>query len=370
MEIENIHELINNIISIQDKKTNIDIDYKEITAEKLIAKYSNVKTPTYKLKIDGKLISKNNPYKIKYKCITCKNDNSVSLNNIIRKINKNMVCCIKCINSDIDKIESWRNTLMGISNSNGIEEISYDDFVKLSDVEFKEEDDDFQHQFYRKHLTLEEFERIRNKIVSIQADKITNISSYKYVPTLKIYNQTKYNPHLYDSINEEFIKINYIKFNCDICDNTFMNRDLYIQKNRLKILCKDCNFVNNTFKIRQFKNCNGTNITYQSKLELKFITYCNKNNIIVENGPKINYKHNNKQKRYIVDFYLPELNVLIEIKDNHHWHKENKQNGKWDAKINAVNVLVNNNKYNEFMLIYSNELIKKCDIIKKKIKEL
>ena len=37
-------------------------------------------------------------------------------------------------------------------------------------------------------------------------------------------------------------------------------------------------------------------------------------NIEVINGFKINYIYNNKKKRYIVDYYLPKLKILVEIK--------------------------------------------------------
>jgi hypothetical protein len=378
MNIEKINNLIANIVFIQHKKNKDYINYKLITVEKLIAKCSNTKNPIYKLKIDNKLISKNNPYIVKYKCISCPNYHIVALNNISRKINKNQVECRICKELNIDKRKNQSDFLIDNGGILGLKDykkpeikhISNKEFIILSEDEFKEEEDEFQHIYYRKHLTIDEFERIRNKIISIQTDKFLDISHFQYIPTLHIHNQTKYNPHFYNIENDTFEKINYIKFQCDLCDNTFINRDLYIQKNRLKILCQDCNFVNNTFKIRHFKNCIGVKITYQSKLELKFIMYCNKNNIKVENGPKINYTHNSKQKRYIIDFYLPQLNTLIEIKDNHCWHKENIKNGKWGAKINAVKKIVENNTYKEFILIYSNELIKKCNLILKKIKEL
>lgn len=260
----------------------------------------------------------------------------------------------------------------GISLKKNIDPILVNntELIKISEAEFKEEESDFQHTYFRKHLTLSDFDRIKNKIISIQNNKFTDISQFKYVSTLKIYNQTKYNPYLYDIKNDNFEKIQYIKYQCDTCDNTFINRDLYVQKNKLKILCQDCNFTNNIFKIHNTKNCNNEKITYQSKLELKFINYCNKNKILITNGPKINYIHNSKQKNYIVDFYLPQINSLIEIKDNHCWHKENKKNGKFDAKIDAVNELIKKKIYSEFILIYSNELNKKCNLISKKIKEL
>jgi len=378
METKSIDDLLNNIIFIQNKKTNKNIDYNKITAEKIIAKNSNTKNPIYKLKIDDKLISKNNKFIVKYKCISCIKYHTVSFNNICKKINKNIIKCRICKEicekKRINQSQFMINNkfAFGISFKKNIDPILVNntDLIKISDAEFKEEESDFQHTYFRKHLTLSDFDRIKNRIISIQNNKFTDISQFQYVSTLKIYNQTKYNPYLYDIKNDNFEKIQYIKYQCDTCDNTFINRDLYVQKNKLKILCQACNFTNNIFKIRNTKNCNNEKITYQSKLELKFINYCNKNKILITNGPKINYIHNSKQKIYIVDFYLPQINSLIEIKDNHCWHKENKTNGKFDAKIDAVNELIKKNIYSEFILIYSNELNKKCNLISKKIKEL
>lgn len=96
METKSIDDLLNNIIFIQNNKTNKNIDYNKITAEKIIAKNSNTKTPIYKLKIDDKLISKNNKFIVKYKCISCINYHTVSFNNICKKINKNIIKCRIC----------------------------------------------------------------------------------------------------------------------------------------------------------------------------------------------------------------------------------------------------------------------------------
>ena len=370
MNNNNITKLINNIVYIEDKNTESKIKYKKITCDKLTAKYSNTKIPIFKLKIDDKLINRNNPYRVKYKCINCEKENLVNLNNIARKINKNITDCNNCKNSNLDK--RINQSLFMLNKPNNYEKhikdkICNKEIINISDEEFNKEDFEFQHNYYRKHLTKEEFDHIKSKILSIQHDKFRDISKMIYCPAIKIHNQTKYNPYLYDNDNDNFEKINYIKYKCDVCDQNFINRDIFIQKNKFKILCKDCNFTNNIFKIRNTKNINNKKITYQSKLELKFINYCNKNNIIVEDGEKINYIFNNKKRRYIVDFFLPQLNMLIELKDNHCWHKKNKQSGIWDAKLKAVDELIKNKKYNSFIVIYSNNLLNECELIKKKI---
>jgi len=36
--------------------------------------------------------------------------------------------------------------------------------------------------------------------------------------------------------------------------------------------------------------------------------------------------------KYHVDFYIPDKKLLIEIKDNHIWHKREIDSGKWHMK--------------------------------------
>ena len=50
-----------------------------------------------------------------------------------------------------------------------------------------------------------------------------------------------------------------------------------------------------------------------------------------------------------VDFMIN--NYLIEIKDNHIWHKNDIKSGKWQAKELAVNILVKNGEYKDFLFI-------------------
>jgi len=364
------NKLINNLISIENKKTKKKIQYTNINVELIVSKYSNTKIPIYKLKIDNTIINRNNNYRVKYKCLNCDKEQCVNLNNIVRKINKNITDCNYCKNLNIDK-RTKQSNFMKNKDSNYQKKIkkvySNIELIEISKQEFLENEDEYIHSYFRKHMDYDEFERIRSKIISIQNDKFTDLSQFNYVPYLKISNQTKYNPYLYDSINDKFENIRYIKYKCDCCSNTFTNRDLFIQKNKFKILCKDCNFTNNIYKIRSTKNMNNDKIRYQSKLELKFIQHCNKNKILVLDGPKINYIHNNKIKRYIVDFYLPQINTLVEIKANHYWHICNKKNGIWDAKLDAVKKIVKDKQYDNFMVIYSNKLIEKINLIKQQI---
>ena len=125
---------------------------------------------------------------------------------------------------------------------------------------------------------------------------------------------------------------------------------------------------NNIFKIRTYKNLANETICYQSKFELKFIRYCNENKITVINGPKIEYNRSNSKKihTYKIDFAIPKLKLLIEIKDNHIWHKEQVQSGKWEEKVNGVEKFLQNNSvygnvvYEKYIIIYPKNYVEEC----------
>ena len=378
----NINKLINNIIKIVYKKDNNIFHYKLITCSKIIDKNSNTKKEIYRIFIDNKLIKKNNPFRVHYKCINCDSINIVNFNNLVRKMNKGIFRCNMCKNLEEDKRNNHSRFMINTYKQNGyikkkkklIKKIKQkediDTFISNSILKFNLMDDDYKDDYFTKHLTKDEFNNIKDKIISIQNDKFTDINKFIYCPTIKIFNQTQFNPYLLDNERKVIEKAIYLKFKCDKCDSIGTYKNLYKFKNKIKLFCNTCLLCNKTFKIRSYKNIENQKITYQSKLELKFIKFCNKNNILIENGPTINYKWKNKDNlRYIVDFYIPKLNYLIECKDNHCWHKQQLLNGKWDCKMNYVNKLIGN-KYNKFELIMSKNFMNKMKEIKKKYQNI
>ena len=80
-----------------------------------------------------KIINKNNPFIIEYDCIICNKRNIFRLNNIVRKINRNIKRCIQCVNYCPDKIINQRNTLFDTfekKNDNNIIYININIIVK------------------------------------------------------------------------------------------------------------------------------------------------------------------------------------------------------------------------------------------------
>lgn len=369
MNENNINKLIENIKYIEDKKSNEKLDIKQINSIKWKAKYSNIKNSCLTLQVNDMIIKKNNNYRVCYKCISCDHEHIVNLYNIIRKMHKNIINCNVCKNQVVEKKEAQSEFMKTYNPCRDKDYIKKDkfklkklstmDFITKSINEFNEMDNDYQDQYFNKYLTFEEFENIRSHIISFQNDKFIEMKNFIYYPTIKIGNQTLFNPQFYDKERDILEKIIYIKMKCEKCFLEFINRYLYIQKNRIKIYCQDCNFCNKTFKIRTIKNYKGNSITYQSKLEFKFVMFCNKNKIIVSNGPKVIYNYNGKKRKYIVDFYLPESKLLIELKDDHIWHKKQVENGIWNAKMEAINNLIKTDNSQNYIIIFPKEFSKK-----------
>jgi hypothetical protein len=334
---------IQSIVSIRDKKTQTNLSWKLLSIEKVFAKFSNTKTPIYKLIIDNKAISRNNSLVVKYKCLTCEVQQEISLNLFMRKVNQEGSRCVSCRNLEDGKRE--KQSLFMKENASNIiageyekkekkklKELSLENHLQKSQEDWEIEDDDFKDSFFHIHLTGEDFKRIRSKIINIGNGKVCDLSGWSYEPCYRVFNQTKYTPMLVNMNANQVEKPLYISFICENCDCKFTHRDLETVKNKIKIFCKDCSFTNKTFRIRKMLLKNGESICWQSIFEKRFIEWCDSNNIAIKNGPNISYFFQEKRRTYRVDFELPQHRQLVEIKDNHCWHKEQVENGKFSAK--------------------------------------
>ena len=388
MDLDDIMLFKKNIIMIEkyDKNTREILHIWErdslslFSIDKIVHKYSNTKVPLYRFFFDKQdIITRNNHYNVTYKCINCESIHKVALNNILRKINKNIKNCKICKEHEEAKKNNHscilKNYYYNIKNN--IQPVQDKIEVKLLDKldndkrAFDNYDTEFKENYFRRNMDSQEFEYLRNKIISIQNKKFYMTSDFIYYPCVSISNQTRFLPYLYSKINNNIEKIVNVEFKCDNCGHHFISKDLHSHKNRIKALCKDCNLTNNIYKIRTFKNlCNET-ICYQSKFELKFIRYCNENKIVLINGPKILYNmvNSNKQHSYRVDFAIPKLKLLIEIKDNHIWHRDQVNSGKWDQKVAGVNTFIENKHeyknviYEKYIIIFPKNYVYECENI-------
>lgn len=74
-------------------------------------------------------------------------------------------------------------------------------------------------------------------------------------------------------------------------------------------------------EIKQYKN---TNLTYQGSYEFDFLEKFY-SIIEIKNGPSISYKFNGIERIYHSDFYMPKLNLIIEIKSSYLYKKDKQQ---------------------------------------------
>jgi len=97
------------------------------------------------------------------------------------------------------------------------------------------------------------------------------------------------------------------------------------------------------FLIHQYKN---TNIWYQGSYELDFLEKYYDLFPTIQRGFSIKYLYNGKNKVYHSDFYIPSLNLIIEIKSS--WTI------KLDLEITAKKTAVINYNYNYILIINKN----------------
>ena len=330
------------IVSIRDKKDNLNVPLNTCLIQKISSTFSNTKIPIYKLLIDNKPISRNNSYLVLYTCQICSIQSEITLNLFMRKVNKDTKCCESCRNNNEEKckIQSqfMKENIHKIRSGDYIKEVikvknySLEEHLKKSKEDWNLEDESFKEHYFMKHLSDEDYTRISPRIISISNDKIQSLNEWIYFPTYRVYNQTRFTPMLVHKTENRTEKPNYIKFKCDNCEGEYIHRDIELVKNHLKLLCQQCSLVNKKFHLRKKILKDGTSILWQSVPERRFIEWCEENKITIKNGPTVLYFFKEKQHKYRVDFELPDKKMLIEIKDNHCWHNEQVKTGKFRAK--------------------------------------
>jgi hypothetical protein len=360
-------QTINSIINITDKNSNEMIIIDKIECKLFTNKYSAKKASIWCLFINNNQIKKKDNLIFCYKCIYCQAQHSIGTTQFLRKINRNVARCYLCRNHDETK-RLIQSKLMTDNNINKDIFIKKQEEIKIQNdyhiirnqsiADFNKMDDDYQASYYSSHLTQDEYQRILKNLKSLGNDKYSDFANYEYWPIYKSPNQMLFTHMFYDKKNNTIFKDHQPIIKCDNCKQYWRAKDLIKFKNDIKIFCKDCSLTNKTFKIRRTNNVNNNIVLYQSKLELKFINWCNNNNVLVINGPIIKYNFNG-DKTYRVDFQIG--NDLVEML-NRKIHRNDVKSGKWDEKKKAVDNLIKNKVYNNFYLITPsnwNDMLKK-----------
>jgi hypothetical protein len=339
-------KIFNSILEVKNKdnNTSIPISKKHLVYEN--SKYSSTKNNIWHLYINDNKITKKTNYVFFYKCLNCYNINSCGATQILRKIRQCKSQCFQCNNINLNSKDFPAKVKREVL-SRSLREI-----FENSKNEFETFPDTYKNSYLLSHLSEKDYERIRTNILSFCNGKQCVVENYEYWPIYKVNNQMKFSYVIYDKVNNTIFKANQPIMKCDNCEKSWRCKSLETFKNCYKVLCPDCKLCNRTFKIRPIKNMNNQIITYQSKLELKFIEWCASKNIIVTNGPSIDYTFKNKPHKYRVDFQIKD--ILIEIKDFHIWHRNQIESGLWDVKMNAVDKYIIDNGLKKYFFVTPN----------------
>jgi hypothetical protein len=95
----------------------------------------------------------------------------------------------------------------------------------------------------------------------------------------------------------------------------------------------------------------SSDLKYQGSYELDFIKICLHNNLNIKNGPVIDYTMSDKSRKYYSDFYLPDFNLICEIKSTYTFncdYDENIAKQKFAIKSGYNFIFIIDKKYNEF----------------------
>lgn len=169
---------------------------------------------------------------------------------------------------------------------------------------------------------------------------VENVSQLDWVQdTIKENNLEKYgftNPMQNEEIKQRLRDSVFKKYGVE---NAMQNEKIFNKQ--------QASLSKKTYRLIKYTTKFGTNIHYQSKAELRFIIYCDDNNIHIEDGDVIEYTHNDKMHKYFIDFKIKENEKwrLIEIKKKHMWWFQGLENGTINAKILSAIQYSKNNSY-------------------------
>jgi len=146
--------------------------------------------------------------------------------------------------------------------------------------------------------------------------------------------------------NETYLNSNIFKAN--------MLQSYGVENPMMSIVVNN-NRIKNSFKINDYYL-----IKYQGKYELDFLIFCKKNHIFVEKPNfSISYTYLSEEKKYLPDFYISGLNLIIEIKSTYYFnlHKEKNIKKIESVKDNGYNfILILDKNYKEFKEFYEKNI--------------
>lgn len=319
IDINNSINLFRNSIRTITNK-NKEIDYIDLYFKNIGIKNDIPRYHMYIIDANNKelLLTKKMKYMVTYNCFNCERRCIISLCNFLTKINRTNRKCETCANTAVINVTT--STLNDVEEKEIIEELPLIEVIEDANNEFNNMDYDYVHDYFCIYLDNYEYIRIKNKIISLENNKYIidtsqqqntiNVENLIYYPIFKRKVDDTFIPIFYDTINDVLIKTQNIVLTCDKCNDTFMISHLHLLKNQYKVLCDNCRSNKKLLRTYKTYNIQGEHVTYSTPLQLKFINFCKKNNIDMNNGPTCTFSLNYNEYKFNVDYYIPQLTLI------------------------------------------------------------
>lgn len=324
--MEKFFEILSNSIVKIENLEHENVPFSCVEIKEVKQTYSKYKS--LNLYVDGVPFKGKLRYcRVYWKC-RCGRINSSLILKFIHKKELNCQHCLQDKNFGGVGANSPNNPKRGVNKQ-----------IQKQNYIFENESDDFKQDYWKTHLTNDEFNKYLPDIFSINDIQLSDVdkNNLKYYEHVHCANQIKYTSKI--ELNGVIETIKKITFICSICGKEFSPHisDLKLFNS---FICGCCKFTNHIYKIKKYKN---TKLTYQSSIEKHFIEECLKHKIQIENGLRIKYNFNGKEKTYITDFYLPKQKRIVELKSKNIWYRQDMESGKLQAKNKYATLYANNN---------------------------
>ena len=249
---------------------------------------------------------------------------------IVEKITKSVR---KTYSSDIDQIKE-KQRLTNIEKY-GVEDVNKESWFK----------DKIKYTFIEKYGVdnPSKVSEIRNKIISTNLRKygVEHASQSKEIKDKIIKtNIEKYgviSPMMLQEIKDKMKKTNLERYGVEYISQ---NPEIYESK------------ILSGYKIKKHE----CGLSYQGTYEKDFIDTCIKNNIKITKSTSILYELKGESRRYYPDFYIKELNLIVEVKSKYYYelHREKNELKKQSTINNGFRYLMILDKnYEEFLKLFA-----------------
>ena len=258
----------------------------------------------------GLRIHKTSSYRVTYHCPSCSARNTSLLSNLVKKLGKNEITsCISCSMSPVPVCENVCKSLPKDKDELSLV-LPYTSFMA----------------------------------------QIQQLGDFDYHP---LFGSVKNNePAIQFKESNQVMRLSNCEGYCQCCTAFFKMKAFKIRRDILQrplLVCSECSQTwDNKLK------CHG-HIFFMTKFEHKFVKYCEKHCIPIENGLNIGIKR--------IAFYLPTLNTYVDVKSNVGWWERTRANA-ITAPLHIVDVIEDqvNAKY---LIIYPRTYVSLTRTIKK-----